>query len=415
MPDPQPQSSSASEEVFLARQPILDDAQRVVAYELLFRPTLLADAAGTASAQATARVISDAVLAFGLDTLTLGRPAFINVTRDLLLSGIPEALPPGHVVVELLEDIEGDAEVIDAVQRLRRSGYKVALDDFVLSDRTAPLVRLANYVKVEVGAGVTLETRDRVRDINPAVALLAEKVETREQFEASRAAGFQYFQGFFFGRPVTQAARGIPANRVGYVQLLCALQDPDLTVDRLERLVKHDAVLCYRILRTVNSAAFAQARRIESIRQAILLIGRDALRRWASIWVLAGLADGAQAELVVMSTVRARCCELLASSLRRAPSVADAFLLGMLSLIDVILERPIELLVQELPLPDRTRDALLGRDTECRRLLDCTIAYERGDWTRCLDLAARAAIDPHLLPVAHQEALRWAADFQRAA
>jgi EAL and modified HD-GYP domain-containing signal transduction protein len=404
--------TQAPDQVFIARQPILDCARRVFAYELLFRPTADALISDTNGAEATARVMTDAVLAFGLDTLTGGRPAFLNMTRDLLLEGVPNALPASRVVLELLEDIEADADVIEAVKRLRHEGYAIALDDFVLTDRTAALVPLADYIKVDITEDVDVAPLKALlsRDRNTP-ALLAEKVETHTEYELATAQGFRFFQGYFFGRPLTQVTKSVPANRVSLLRLMCALQDPDLSVQSLDALVKHDPVLCYRILRTVNSAGFGQARQIESIRQALIMLGIDAVRRWASIWVLAGMGEGSHSELVVMSTVRARCCELLAATRGRIRAT-DGFLLGMCSLLDAILGQPIEIVIADLPLPEQLRAALRGEDSDARRLLDCAVACERGNWNECHRLALLADIDPRVLPSVHGEALRWAAAFK---
>lgn len=402
--------------VFIARQPILDRSRRVIAYELLFRPSRDAVGSETSSEQASARVVTDAVMAFGLDTLTQGRPAFINVTRSLLLGGLvglEEILPPSKVVLELLEDIEADAEVVEACRALRRAGYSLALDDFVLTDRTAGLVPMADYVKVDLlSTPEPLLRRDLAR-LSPTKppALLAEKIETLEQFDAAFAEGYDYFQGFFFDRPATHRARSIPGHRLGYLRLLRALQDPDLDVTKLERLIEQDASLCYRILRTVNSAGFAQVHKVASIRQAVVLMGVGTVRRWVSLWLLAGLGEEAHPELITMSAVRARCCEVLAGQVRDAGVMPEGFLLGMCSLLDAILDQPMPVVVDQLPLSPTMQAALLGEDNVGRRLLDCAIAQERGQWRRSQELADRVGLPHNALAAAHQSALRWSAEF----
>jgi c-di-GMP-related signal transduction protein len=411
-------SSTRTEgQVFVARQPILTRGRRVFGYELLFRSSVEADtAAGLPSEQASARVITDAVLSFGLDALTQGRRAFINVSRQILLEGLPAALPPDRVVLELLEDIEADDEVVAACQELKRAGYAIALDDFVLNERTAGLVPLADYIKIDcLAQSDAAAMRQEILALRPVgrPALVAEKIETVAQFERALRDGFEFFQGFFFGRPVTSGARQIPGDQVGHLRLLQAMQNRELTIDSLEHLIKHDTSICYRVLRTVNSAGYAQYRKVESIRQALVLLGVDTVRRWTSLWVLAGLSHGTHQELVVMSTVRARCCELLAGSTAGDEAASRGFLLGMCSMLDAILERPIESVLAELSLPDPTAAALRGEDNPSRRLLDCAVAYERGEWDRSLHLARQAGLDPPFLPVAHKNALRWATDFHR--
>lgn len=407
---------AAPHQVFVARQPILDARRELFAYELLFRPSSVATASATASSEASARVITDAVVSFGLDTLAQGRPAFINVTREMLVEGMLAALPPGRVVLEVLETIDADPDVLGACQRLRAEGYRIALDDFVLHERTRGLLRVADFIKLEVGD--TSDPANR-RDVLAAsrsypVALLAEKVETPSQFERARREGFQYFQGFFFGRPETQGARAVPADRIGYVRLLRALGDPDLTVQKLEDLVRPDPLLCFRVLRTVNSAGFAQATRIASIRQALVLLGVAAVRRWVALWALAGLSDQAHPEVLVMAAVRARTCEILAARQRGPETAAAGFLLGLCSLLDAVLQIPMPALLDSLPLPPEVLAALRGDDTADRRLLECVIAHEQAAWTRAASLAAVAGIDPESVAVAYQEALQWAAESRRS-
>jgi EAL and modified HD-GYP domain-containing signal transduction protein len=395
--------------IFVARQPIVDVSRHVIGYELLFRPSSQALTSGTASEVASARVIAGAVSAFGLGTLTQGRRAFINITRALLLEGVPSVLPPRQVVLELLEDIEADDEVIRACADFRRQGYAIALDDFVATERTSPLVAYADVIKIDRIPAATGPVREMIaRHAGGRMPkLLAEKIETPAEFVDAVAMGFDYFQGFFLGRPAIRAAREISGDQIAYLRLLHAINQPDLSIASLENLIKHDAALCYRILRTVNSAASAQRTAVASIQQALVLLGRDTLRRWASLWLMAGLAPSAHPELVVMATVRARCCELVGASLGTEDS-ADAFLVGLCSLLDAMLETPMESVLDQIPLSAANRAALAGENGERRRLLDCAIAYERGNWDACLLHASALGIDPALLPAAHQDALRWA-------
>jgi EAL and modified HD-GYP domain-containing signal transduction protein len=201
-------------------------------------------------------------------------------------------------------------------------------------------------------------------------------------------------------------------QQVTLLRLLRALNDPDLSIGELEGLVKHDAALCFRILRAVNSAAAARRNTVFSMHDALLLLGRDMVRRWASIWTVAGLNAGAHGELVVMSTVRARLCELLAASAPCGVDSGEAFMLGMCSLFDTILGRPMTELLAELPLGDETRRALAGGASTSRTILDCVVAYERGEWEKCETLARQARVNPQVLPGAFLEAIRWAGELR---
>ena len=403
--------------VLVARQPILDRQKSLYGYELLFRGSQTAAAADESGDLATASVVAGALSSFSLDELTNGRRAFINITEQQLLSGLPVILPPSKVVLELLEHVEAHDEVIEACRALRRDGYMIALDDFTLNERTAGLIGVADIIKVDLLSTTEPDVRRLVAAARGPrrVKLLAEKIETVEQFSEATQEGFDYFQGYFFGRPVTSAVRKVPGHHLGYLQLLQALYNPATTLQEIENLIKHDPSLCLRVLRTVNSAGFAQYSEVDSIGRALFLLGRDTVCRWTALWILAGVGQSAHPELLVMSTVRARCCELLDAAIRGDEHGADGFLLGICSLLDAILESPMLDILSALPLSESTKAALSGQDTRERRLLDCVIAYERGNWDTCLARAAELGISADLLPPAHREALRWSRDLQLAA
>ena len=399
--------------VFLARYPILDRNRRVFGYSVRFRPVQPGHTV-TGADGALGRLLAENIQTLGLDTLTGGRRAFVRVDRETLLEGLPASLSPDRIVVEVPGTVEAETEVIAACVALRRAGYAIAIDDFVLNDRTADFVPVSNYLKIDASAPSAPEMRARiVACLSPGgAALVAKNVETLDKFEESLRDGFTYFQGFFFGRPTLLKRRAGTGAQLAHLRLLRALQNPDLSVRQLEELVKHDTALCYRILRTVNSAAFALQTTVHSVLEALVLLGTDPVRRWASLWVIAGLNEDAHSELVIMSAVRARCCEILAGTIGGEDAAGEGFLLGMCSLLDAILGRSMSEVLIDLPLEPETQAALRGQDNWKRRVLDCVIAYERGDWDRALDLAAKTAIERTLLPVAHAEALRWSRQLQ---
>ena len=393
---------------FVVRQPILDAARKVLGYELLLKPMSPSDPVASALDRTSARVISDAVLSIGLETITSGKPAFVSVSRRLLLEGIPDVLPPKQVILQLGGDVEADGEVIEACQALRKSGYSLAIDDFVLNPWTADLIPLANFLKVNA-ANIDPAMRAKlVTERDPSgPQLIATGVDTVGLFEALAGAGVPYFEGQFIGEPVIKRGRVVPGQQLTYLRLLRALNDQNLSVQALEDLVKHDTALTHRILQTVNSAGFGLRSTIRSIHDALILLGRDTVRRWASLWALASLNERAHPEVVVMATVRARCCELLGDQIAGEDASVDGFFLGMCSLLDTILERRMSEVLVDLPLSDDTKHALLGADSAGRRLLDCVIAYERGKWDEASAAAKRLNIDPVRLPKAYADALRW--------
>lgn len=393
----------------VARQPILSRDRRVFGYELLYRDAPDATGCTIPSNLASSRVLSDAVLALGLDRLTGGKPAFVNFTRTLLVSGAGVLLPPTALVIEILESVDVDAEVVAICRRLRARGYGIALDDFVPGSGAEALLPYAAFVKVDV---LSTSTTDRMRladRLNPkGIRLVAEKVETQEMADEVFKLGYSLVQGYYFCRPTMFNAPAMPARRTAHLRLFAALNRDDLTIETLEDLVKHDVSLSYRVLRSVNSAAHGLHREVTSVRQALVLLGLDYIRKWASVWTLAGLNDGGTQETVSVALLRARCCELLGAAAGGPDSGHGSFLLGLCSLLDVIVGRPMTEVLGEMPLPSNTREALLGQANRERSMLDAVVAYERGDWVGASASLTPLGLPNLALPNAYTDALRWA-------
>jgi EAL and modified HD-GYP domain-containing signal transduction protein len=401
----------ARKAVSIARQPILDPSGHIFGYELLYhreRADADADADEDASGDlAGARVLTDGILAVGLDALTSGLRAFVTLTHHLLVEGAASLLPPESTVLELAADINVDEAVIDTCRRLREQGYAIALDNFRAGQETHPLLPWVAFVKVDVQHAPAAEWSalpGRLKAFK--VKLVAEHVETPEVAAAARAAGYHLFQGFYFCQPTTFARTPLPARRLAYLTLLSALNRDDLSLDEVENLVKHDVSLSYRVLRSVNSAAFGLREEVTSMRRALMLLGLIQIRRWASVWSLAGLSEGGMPEAVSVALIRARCCELLSEQMD-APESGSYFLLGLCSLLDVILQRPMADVVADMPLPAAIKEALLGGSNEARVVLDAVIAHERGAWTDAQSAASRAGYPDAALPKIYAEALRW--------
>jgi c-di-GMP-related signal transduction protein len=317
-------------------------------------------------------------------------------------------LDPEQVVLEILESVQVTPDVVEMCASLRQRGYAIALDDFVPGSPAEALVPLARFVKLDV---LALEHEDLLRTtrrlLAAGVTVVAEKVETADVFERARAAGCSLFQGYYFCRPVTFSGRALPANQLTQMRLVAALNQPSVSLSAIEDLLKHDASLSYRVLRSVNSAGFGLRREIHSIREALLLLGLDQVRKWSSIWALAGLNKG-PSELVTMTVIRARCCELIGQALDRSDNGAAYFLLGLCSLLDVLLGHPMETVTRELPLDPEIQAALLGTSNTARRALDAVVHYEHGRWDEAAAMATALGLDADSLPEAYADALGWA-------
>jgi EAL and modified HD-GYP domain-containing signal transduction protein len=394
-------------DTFLARQPIFDHRRRVFAYELLFRSGPENYFCAPNRVMPSAHVISSGML--GVPELTDGKLAFMNFTRESLLADFASILSPEEVVVELLESVPGDDEVLDACKRLKKAGFRIALDDFVETEATAPLLRFADFIKVDVLETTEPERARLSRELAPAgIAMLAEKVETWEMFGDAANGGYRYFQGYFFSRPVMISSKAIPGFRLNYLRLVEELSHPT-NVDRLERIVKQEASIAYRLLRRVNSLAFGFRSEVRSLRHALVLLGEHEIRTSAMVWLLAEIGQEAPAEVVVASTLRARACELMAAECEGRINPSEAFLAGLFSMLDAIMERPMEQVIANLPLSENLRGALLGRPNGLKAVLDSVMAYERGGWGQAVELARAAGIEEDALASSYYQALSWVA------
>lgn len=390
-------------DVFVARQPIFDRSLKVYAYELLFRHADAQRANVIDGDQATSQVVLNTFTVIGLDELVGKHFAFINMTRSFLLQERRLPFPVDRVVLEVLENLEPDRELLLALRELSEAGYLISLDDFVFSEALLPLVELADIIKVEISRLTPAQIEEHVKRLRPyQVKLLAEKVETREQYEFCHRLGFDYFQGYFLERPNVVRGTSIPASRLPTLNLLAALHRPDVTLVDLERLISQDVALSYKLLRYLNSPFFSMSRRIESIRQAVTFLGVNELRRWASVLALSTVSDK-PAELMVTLMVRAKMCESLARRLRLR-AADNYFTVGLFSGLDSVLDAPLETIVATLPLGAETSAALLRHEGEAGRVLECVLAYEHGDWDRIVAMR----IDADTVIEAYLEALHWA-------
>ena len=396
--------------IHIARQPILDTGRQVFGYELLYRADEVETTCNLEGDVAASRVLTDALLGIGLETLVGNAFAFLNFTRSLLLSGAAQLLPKKNVVIELREDIVVDRAIIEACEDLQKQGYLLALDDFVAGSEAEQLVPFARFIKIDVLGTMSSQPWSATarRLVAPTRRVIAERVERSDVAMEAHRAGCSLFQGFYFCRPATRTARALPAHRQAYLNLFAALNNPDLTIDSLEELIKRDVSLTIRVLRSINSAAFALEQPISTVRHALVLLGIQQVRQWASVWAMAGLSAGGPTEIVSVALVRARLCETLGRARFGADAAGEMFLLGMCSTLDVVLDMPMEKALATLPLSDRLKGALLGENGNLRSMLDIAIARERGYWSSLPDMLAQMKLSDSLLSVAYVDALKWA-------
>ncbi len=394
---------------FVARQPIFDRKLKIYGYELLFRAGLEPYFQCDDPDLATSSVIVDSYLLFGMKKLTGGRLAFVNFTRNLLVNNYAKVLPSDQVVLEILESVLPDDSVVEACRDLRARGYMLALDDFTLNVKHKPLLGLVDIVKVDFQRTTSRHRQDLLLGYGDRrLKFLAEKVETRSEWEEAREMGFSHFQGYFFGKPELISSREIPAYRYNYYHLLQAIHRKQPKLSELEDIIKHESSLSYRLLRYLNSAAFAFRMEIRSIRHALSLLGLDEVRKWVSVVAVVGAAMGQPSELVITSLLRARFLELLAEEARMAQRAQELFLLGLLSMMDVMLARPLREILAEIPVTADIKATLLNSATSLRPVYEFVQAYERGDWDEITRRADELRLKESVVTEAYLNAVDWA-------
>ncbi len=393
-------------QVFVGGQPIYDGRLRVVGYELLYREGKENESAER-STEATAKLLFSAVIEVGLEKLTGKHPAFINLTGDML-NVIRQFSPPKErIVFEVLEDVKDEEGVIAAVQELKRAGYRIALDDFANQLSQQSFLPYADIVKVDVlnaryGDLLTLIRQLKRRNLT----VIAEKVENLTQFQVCRDLGFDWFQGHFLSRPHIIRTKTLAPNKAAVLHLLARLGDPNVRLEELEAIISRDVALSFKLLRCINSAYYALPRRVESLREAILFLGTQTIVSWVSLVALAGLSDKPQ-ELFAIALIRAEMCERL-GTLTKTRQPEKYFTVGLLSVLDVLMDMPMEDLIKLLPLSHDVNRVLLGEDrsSPLGMALACTLAYERGDW----DKVSQFGLETSALAQAYIEAVGWASE-----
>jgi EAL and modified HD-GYP domain-containing signal transduction protein len=390
-------------DVFIGRQPIFDRHMRVYAYELLYRHGFVDHAVITDFNAASSEVVVNALIEVGLDRLVGNKKAFCNFTRDFLIKGASIPFPTTQLVVEVLETVSPEAEVLDAIRSLSRSGHLIALDDFVVSDDLVPLVELADVVKIDVLAlsrDEVISQVEKIRQIKQ-LQLLAEKVETHDEYVFCRDLGFDLFQGYFFSKPQVVSGRKVPPSRLAMLRLMAELSRVDIDLGKLEEIIQTDVNLSVKLLRQINSSFYSLLAEVKSIRQAIIYLGLQHIRNWACIVSMGSISDKPQ-ELMSMALIRGKMCEIMSDS-DDSEQRGMFFTVGLFSMLDSILDLPMGEILKTLPLTEEVNTALLQRKGQLGVTLSCVEAYERASWG---DVDA-CGFEQALVRRAYFDALDW--------
>ena len=367
-------------DVYVARQPIFDRNMNVFGYELLYRGRLYNFYEGSDENKSTAELISNSFLTMGINDLTDGTKAFINFPQQMLIEEIPFLLPADSVVVEVLENVEVNDSLIQACRKLRDNGYIIALDDFAINDSYLPLLEIAHMVKIEFSAVNYAEQRQLIKQYKDRIIFLAEKVESREEYKRALDMGYDLFQGYFFSKPVIIQGKEIDSLNLNLVKIMGELNKGEPEYEQIEEIIRNDIGLTYKLLKLANSAFFGSRNEIFSIRQALVQLGILELRKWIYVMMLKDIQIIENKELIKTCFIRAKLMELLATEIGNYNRRLEYFITGMFSSIDVLLNKDMNLIVNEIVLTNDVKDALLGVDNEIKNVLDLVINYEKLKW-----------------------------------
>jgi EAL and modified HD-GYP domain-containing signal transduction protein len=389
------------QDIFVGRQPIYSRRLELYAYELLYRGADMDFADFEEGDRATSQVLLNTFTEFGIERVVGGHLAFVNLTRGFIIGEYPLPVPRTQVVLEVLEDVEPDEEVLAGLRDLRQRGFRIALDDFVYEERFKPMLELADIIKLDVLNMSDEEIVENFERLKPYGAkMLAEKIETRAQFDLCFEIGFDYFQGYFLAKPNVVMGSAVVPSRMNLLRLLSEIQSPACDFERVQEIVTQDVTLSFKLLRHINAVIYGMPRRIESIKETVVYLGLDAVKNIACLSLLSDMDDTPH-ELIVTSMLRGRMCQNLAKA-SGTSELEPFFTVGLFSILDAMMNSSMRKIISQLPLTEELQAALVSHEGPCGQALASTLAYEIGDWQNvdCFGLSRRQIKEAFLEAVA---------------
>lgn len=399
---------------YVARQPIVDQQGELFAYELLFRDGKSNCFPDVTPDEATSRILATSHLNVGLETITNNTLAFINFHTDTLLHRLPTSLAPDKVVVEITETVDVSDELIEACRYFKQKGYTLALDDYDLEEKWQSLLPFISVVKFDITTVTDKQIRDTIPGLKAKhIQLVAERVETKQQFEYYKDLGFDYFQGYFFSKPEIIKHRKMSASNVNMLELLKENSAEKLNIENINKIIQRDVSLSYQLLRFINNPSVNKQTKITSLKHAMHYMGEQEVRKFIALLSLANLTSEGNQELLSMSLVRARFCELTYIARKKTDSKHMGFLTGILSLIDTMMHQDMETLINQLPLPAEVKSALCGENNELTSCLALARALEAGHWRQVKLIAQELKLNQKTLHENYMQAIAWATSMQQ--
>ena len=394
-------------DIFIARQGIYNEDEEVIAYELLYRNSLENKFNKIVSEKIATYKVIENISSFGLDNLTDGKKAFVNFPEELINKNIATLLPKDKVVIEILENVNPTKEVLKNLSELKSKGYEIALDDVENEIDIIKFAKVIDIVKVDFMLSNHNSRKNMVKICKKTnIKMLAEKIETIEDFEEAKSLGFKLFQGFYYSKPSILLGKDIAIKNASIFMILVELVREDYNIDKVENIMKTDVALTYKFFNFINSSYFNFFNEIGSIKQAIMLIGRYELRKWLSILSVVEMSSSKNDEYAKNTVIRAKFSEEIAQII--APKEAEAaFMVGLFSNLHIMIEKDIDYVVNTLPVTYKIKQALLGEDNILRNILDLVLAYEKLDEKEITDLASKINIKEGLLWKIYSNCLTW--------
>lgn len=403
-------------EAYVARQPIFDRELNIYGYELLYRRSTNNFFEGLSDGQATADLITNAFLVMQFDELTNKTRAFINFSQDLLEQEIPFVLPQRTTVIEILERVKVTQSVIDSCKQLKENGYILALDDFVFDDSFLPLIEMADIIKVEFSEMPFSNQRKLIKKYKKkGIKFLAEKVETREDFNKAYEMGYDFFQGFFFSKPVIVSGKKIESLNTSLIMIIEELSQEDPSYQKITEIIEKDLGLSYKLLRLANSVFFGTKHKIYSIKQALVRLGTEEMKRWVYVMMLREIQNRENKELIKNSMIRGKLMELLALEMNIRNKHFEFFMTGIFSSIDDLLNRSMKEIVNELPLTSEVKDALLKKnDNPLKLTLDQIRMLEKANWDQMNNAGLLKKLSKKRFTEIYISAIKWFDEMEEA-
>ncbi|NRT71304.1 EAL and HDOD domain-containing protein [Clostridium beijerinckii] len=399
-------------DIFVARQPIFNRKNEVVAYELLFRNGQNNFYNNANGDEATLKVIANTFYTFDFKDITDNKKAFINFTEELIKKEIATILPKEYVIIEILENIEPNDEIIDACKRLKKRGFILALDDFVFHTKYIKLIEIADIIKIDfrITTGGERKKVFELKKINNKIKFLAEKVENKDEYDEALKLGYSYFQGYYFSKPIVLSRKNIPTNKDTAIKILKLINKDDFDFNKLEELIIKDLGLSYKIIKLINSSAYCLKNEVRSIKYAIALLGRKEIIKWLYVVLLNDLKENNTDELIKVSLQRAKLCELICNMSEYKNNVYSAYMVGLFSVMDAILNCSIEVILKELYIDDEIKEGLIEKDNFLNKILKLAINYEKGQWENVEFYTKEIGVNDNKLAEAYIDAIKWADD-----